>query len=429
MPRARRRTQAGARGAKLARRLLLRRALSASTLIWLPSWVACTDDDAPAGDGRHDGDGAAGGPGDAAQPSDAGPDASRRLDAGNDAGGEPTRDAGTDAGAVVYDSCEPFLTPLASFFVATGGNGTVQDWAEPDLDAARYRLVVDGEVATPLSLTLGELAAMSPQQSVLKTMECVFGLRSTGLYRGIPVRALLELAGIDRGATRRVRFHGADGFGNNLRLGDLYPASEPAEPRFEPLVALQLNGQPLGRDHGFPARLTLPDRFGFKNTKWLARIEATPSDDPFGDYQDFGLASDEAVIPANTAYRGERSVHAGAAGAITLCGQAQSGVGGIDRVELSIDGGDYAPARIVPLARLLAAEPSLAQAEQVKRGWPYPFLGVATLWEHDLIASPGAHTVRVRVFDRGGGSAEGYEVTLDFDDETDADAGASPISP
>jgi len=87
--------------------------------------------------------------------------------------------------------------------------------------------VIDGEVGTALSLSLAELAA-APQTSMLKTMQCVFGQRGTGIYRGVTVRTLLEQAGIDRDAAVRVRFHGADGFGNNLRIDDLFPSSAPA---------------------------------------------------------------------------------------------------------------------------------------------------------------------------------------------------------
>ena len=163
----------------------------------------------------------------------------------------------------------------------------------------------------------------------------------------------------------------------------------------------------------------VPGRAGFKSVKWLTRIEATTSDDPFGDYQAIGLATDASVIPPNGAYRGQHRIGAGAGGTVTLCGQSQSGSGAIASVELSIDGADYAAARIVPLARLLAADPRLRDAEQVELGLRWPFVGVTTPWEHDFVASPGEHEVRIRIADDSGAVGEARAVLV-FDDERDA---------
>jgi len=158
-----------------------------------------------------------------------------------------------------------------------------------------------------------------------------------------------------------------------------------------PLVALSLNGAPLSRDHGYPARLVLPDRLGFKNTKWLARIEATASDEPFGDYQALGLASDAAVIPLNTTYRGSTAC-ARARLRVTLCGQTHSGSGAIERVEIAI-GRRTARGRAhrAPFAAA-RARAGLRETEQVQQGYPYPFVGVATPWEHDFVASLASTT-------------------------------------
>jgi len=78
-----------------------------------------------------------------------------------------------------------------------------------------------------------------------------------------------------------------------------------------PLVALSLNGAPLTAITA-PGAPRAADRLGFKNTKWLARIEATADDEPFGDYQALGSPADAAVIPLNTTYRGQHRVRAGA---------------------------------------------------------------------------------------------------------------------
>jgi sulfite oxidase len=315
-------------------------------------------------------------------------------------------------------SCEPFLTPLSTFFAQHGGQGTVPDWQQPDLDADTHRLAVDGEVATPLSLSLSELEAMTPQITVLKTMQCVSRLHGTALYGGVPLRTVLDAAGIVRDRTRRFRFYGADGFGGDLRVEDVYPSTGPdAEQRFEPMLALHIDGQRLPRGLGRPVRLLLADRFGFKNVKWLTRIEATRSDDPVGDYYMLGIASDEGVIVPNTWYRGEHRVQAGPAGAVTLCGHALSGFDGIASVEVALDDGEFRPARIVSLAELLGGEPRLHDALQVQEGWDYPFVGVKAPWELDLEVSAGEHVLTVRITDRSGAIGDGFRAVLTFDDD------------
>lgn len=386
--------------ARLSRRLFVRRAVRASAGLWLTQWAACSEDRATSAAG------------------DAGLDAG-----GGHASGDASTDAARDASladAALGDAaagsvaCAPFLTPLSEFFVQFGAQGTRPNWAMPDLDTGSYRLVIDGEVRTPLTLSWSDLDSIRPQVTVLDTIQCVFGPHGTAIFRGVPVRALLDRAGIDRTATRRVLFVGADGFRNNLRIEDLYGIPAAAE-RAEPFVALRMDDRPIPREHGFPARLVAPGRYGFKNIKWLARIEATRSDAEVGDYQEAGIARDAAVIVPNSLYHGTFRLRGGAPGAVTLCGQALSGHAGIERVEISVDGAAFVRARLVSLEPLLAAEPRLADTLQATRDFAFPYLGVVTLWEHDFVAQPGEHDVVLRIRDRAGEIGDGYRGTVVFD--------------
>lgn len=396
--------RAGTASIALSRRVfVLRGAKAGAAVLCLGPALACESPDRDSNDGQ---DAGARLPPVAATDAGAIDDAARDADAGG---------AAADAGAPPMDagSCLPFLTPVEAFPELFGGNGTVDGWQQPELDASSYRLTVDGLVATPLELGLAALEA-EQQVTVLKTMQCVLGPQGTGVWSGFPVRVLLDRAGIDRSQARRIRFYGADGFYNNLRLADLYDAPTSGE-RFEPLIALRFGGEPLRPEFGFPARLLLPDRFGFKNTKWLVRIEATASDEEFGQYQELGIANDDGVIVPNSLYFGTYRQSVGAAGVLTLCGSALSGTAGIDHVEISIDGSEPTTTRLVALEDLIKQHPSIAQALQISEGFAFPFRGVAALWEHEWQATAGSHKVIVRIIDRAGQIGDGYQSTLTVD--------------
>jgi DMSO/TMAO reductase YedYZ molybdopterin-dependent catalytic subunit len=129
-----------------------------------------------------------------------------------------------------------------------------------------YRLVVDGRVRTPLSLSLADLQSM-PQREVHLPITCVEGWSATGRWRGVAVADLLELAGATAGAPARVASLQAR---SRYRLSNLN-GRQTADP--DTLLALELNGEPLHPDHGFPVRLIAPNRPGVLQTKWLARLE------------------------------------------------------------------------------------------------------------------------------------------------------------
>lgn len=129
-----------------------------------------------------------------------------------------------------------------------------------------YRLVVDGRVAERHAFSLAELRAL-PQREVRLPITCVEGWSATGRWRGIPVADLLRLVGAPPGATVRV---------TSLQERSRYRVSSlngrQATDR-DALLALELNGEPLHPDHGFPVRLIAPNRPGVLQTKWLSRVE------------------------------------------------------------------------------------------------------------------------------------------------------------
>jgi DMSO/TMAO reductase YedYZ molybdopterin-dependent catalytic subunit len=128
-----------------------------------------------------------------------------------------------------------------------------------------YRLAVHGPRA--YALTLAELRAL-PQYEASLPIACVEGWSVSARWRGVRVRDLLDRAGAGRGAGARV---------DSLERHGLYASSllSPAHAAHPlTLLALEVDGRPLGLDHGYPLRLIAPDRPGVLQTKWVSTVEA-----------------------------------------------------------------------------------------------------------------------------------------------------------
>lgn len=132
------------------------------------------------------------------------------------------------------------------------------------VDVDSYRLVVDGAVRTPLSLTLDDLRAL-PRRRVELPITCVEGWSVGASWSGVPVRDLLALAGAT-GSRVRVESLEQRGAYRSSVLGRRH-ASDP-----DTLLALTVRGEELAPDHGFPARLIAPNRPGVLQTKWVSRL-------------------------------------------------------------------------------------------------------------------------------------------------------------
>lgn len=311
----------------------------------------------------------------------------------------------------------PFLTPAdvdpaqGGLYVKNGAEAGIPGWSMPDLDPATWTLRIDGLVTTPLTLTRNDLEADVAQAvSVLKTLRCIEddntvpGLVGTALWRGIPLRLFLDRAGVDHDRTRRLRLYAADGFTNNLTLDDVYRTFGPGD--YEPLLVTHMNDAPLTRAHGAPTRLLIYDAYGYKNVKWIERIEATDSDDAFGTYQQVLGYVDDGVMRVSSKITNPLFNEGLAAGTTLITGFAVSGYGEISTVEVAIDDEPFQQARILPYDELTSQEPMLARARQALDGIAFPFRSVWVLWEFRWDAPPGAHQIRVRARDSAGNTQE-----------------------
>ncbi len=131
--------------------------------------------------------------------------------------------------------------------------------------SAEYRLVVEGNVRRPLNLSLDDIRALPLHTAVLPIV-CVEGWSASRLWRGVRVRDLLERSGAH--ADARVRVHSLQ-----HRLSYASSDLDPAQAHdVDTLLALEVNGEPLHLDHGYPLRLIGPNRPGVNQTKWVTRL-------------------------------------------------------------------------------------------------------------------------------------------------------------
>ena len=302
----------------------------------------------------------------------------------------------------------PYLTPNDSFYVKNGAELSVSGWSTPDLTAGGWRLVIDGEVADPLSLSLTDItgAGIEPIH-LLKTMRCVVdsndvqGLIGTAIWTGYPLRPFLEQAGINRETTKRLRLYGADRFTNSLVIDRIFGPSD--DNLVEPLLVTTMNAEPLPRENGFPVRLIVHETFGYMNVKWLERIEATADDSVFGTYQDAGFVDQGVMQPVSRVTSPLENAQV-PAGAVVVSGFAVSGEAPIETVEVSIDGGAFQVATIRTESEVVSENPLLAGALQVGEAdrFTYPWRGVWAKWSFEFQATAGLHTIQVRTTDSAG---------------------------
>jgi DMSO/TMAO reductase YedYZ molybdopterin-dependent catalytic subunit len=142
--------------------------------------------------------------------------------------------------------------------------GVVDAATSPD-----YRLRVSGHGLDARSLALADLRAM-PQREADLAITCVDGWSASARWRGVSVVGLLEAVGAPRGS--RVEIRSLQAPGSAYATSILEPDQAMDE---DTLLALDLNGQPLALDHGFPVRLIAPNRPGVLQTKWVGEVVVT----------------------------------------------------------------------------------------------------------------------------------------------------------
>ncbi len=190
------------------------------------------------------------------------------------------------------------LSPLSSTFSQLVGNlFPVGGWriytisgSMPIFDRKAYRLEIGGLVRKPRSFTYDELLAF-PQAHQTSTFHCVTGWTVRDVrWSGVRFEHLLDAVEPLPGA-KAIRFDSLEvPYNDSLTLDQVELD--------DVMLALHMDGQPLSRPHGSPARVVIPEMYGYKGVKWLTRIELVAKQ-PTGYWEGLGYDQDAWVGRSN----------------------------------------------------------------------------------------------------------------------------------
>jgi DMSO/TMAO reductase YedYZ molybdopterin-dependent catalytic subunit len=179
---------------------------------------------------------------------------------------------GKPAWRTVSGATRPLENALPAGLVPSGWRIYTVAATMPRFDRKTWRLRVDGLVEQPLSLTYEELLAL-PRAEQVSDFHCVTGWSVQDVrWAGVRFRDVLARAR-PRSHARVLTFVSAERpYVDTLTL-------EQAE-LADAMLAYEMDGKPLRREHGAPVRVVIPEMYGYKNVKWVERItigaEAAP---------------------------------------------------------------------------------------------------------------------------------------------------------
>jgi DMSO/TMAO reductase YedYZ molybdopterin-dependent catalytic subunit len=231
----------------------------------------------------------------------------------------------------------PELTPVDHFYYVS------KNFQDPVVSTSGWSLRVGGMVTQPLRLSYDQLRAV-PSTTEYLTLECISNdvggnLMSTGRFTGIPLRDLLTMAEPRAGAGA-VNFKASDGYTESLPLSVVMGAPEI-------MVVHELDGAPLSTDHGFPARMVIPGRYGMKGPKWLEEIDVVAS--AGGGFWEAQGWDQNATVNTTSRFDTPRDGDVVRRAAVQLAGVAFAGTQGVQTVEWSVNGGHtWNPADLRP---------------------------------------------------------------------------------
>ncbi len=245
-------------------------------------------------------------------------------------------DAPGAGASFAVDGLEPIVVPNDEFYRIDTA------LVVPRPDPETWQLSVTGMVDNGIELTMDDLLGMDLHERYV-TISCVSNevggdLIGNALWTGVHLSEVLDMAGVQRGATQLVG-----------RSVDGWTAGFPTDLVFdgrEPLIAVGMNREPLPPDHGFPARLVVPGLYGYVSaTKWLEEITLTTWEGFDGYWVPRGWSKTGPIKTQSRIDVPRRNELVNGKPAV-LAGVAWAPLKGIERVEVRIDGGEWIPAEL-----------------------------------------------------------------------------------
>jgi DMSO/TMAO reductase YedYZ molybdopterin-dependent catalytic subunit len=273
--------------------------------------------------------------------------------------------------SVSVDGVTPFVTPNASFYRIDTA------LAVPQVTTDTWVLRIKGMVQDEVEISFDDLLSRPMVESDI-TLTCVSNvvggeLAGNARWLGVPLRELLDEAGVDPQKATQVVGRSVDGYACGFPTIAAYDGRDA-------LVAVGMNGEPLPIEHGFPARLVVAGLYGYVSaTKWLKEIELTTLED-FDSYWVRRSWAKEAPIKTQSRIDVPRGFAKLPAGRNVVAGVAWAQTRGVQTVEVRIDEGPWQRARL--------------GVEVSKSTWRQ--------WVHEWDAEPGSHRIFVRATDGTG---------------------------
>ncbi|XKL64794.1 hypothetical protein PGB90_004880 [Kerria lacca] len=202
-----------------------------------------------------------------------------------------------------------FITPSEIFYVRN-------HLPVPLVEIEDYKLEITGLGVNETKLSLDDLKTKFPKVSVIATIQCAGNRRSemsevkpvkglnwnagaigNAVWSGARLQDVLKFCGLQNIANiNHIQFEGLDTDATNAPYGASIPIEKFLNSYSDVILAYEMNGEPLSRDHGFPVRVIVPGVVGARNVKWLSRIVLSENESPShwqqNDYKGFSPSVD-----------------------------------------------------------------------------------------------------------------------------------------
>nr|XP_014278403.1 sulfite oxidase isoform X2 [Halyomorpha halys] len=305
---------------------------------------------------------------------------------------------------------DSFITPQEIFYVRN-------HLPVPEVDLESYELEISGVGIKDKTFSMENLKNL-PKHSITASIQCAGNRRSemskikavkglewgpavigNAVWSGVRLCDLLAALGVTGNVEgKHVQFEGLDYDPSGSYYGSSIPLYKALDKRGDVLLAYEMNGQPLSRDHGFPLRVVVPGVVGARNVKWLSKIiiseEESTSHWQQNDYKgfcpsvdwdtvDFSKAPAIQELPVISAICNPlpgQNVYLNDDGKLSVKGYAWSGGGRkVVRVDVTVDEGKT----------WTVAEFSDQGEAEHSRHWSW------TLWQAEISAPPGSDSVEI----------------------------------